>query len=295
MTAVDGYGRVAPVATPTLRRRRLAAELRRLRETAGLRLDQAASEADLAKSTLSRIETAQIGCRPVVVRALLTLYGVSGPEAESLIQLARDAKQRGWWQAFGDVLTSQYADYISLESEALSVRNYEPLFVPGLLQTPQYARAVIHAVLVSATEEEIERRVEVRTARQQRLTASVPVDFWAIIDEAALRRPTGTPEIMRDQLAHIVEMMRLPNVTVQVLPTAIGAHPGMVGSFSVLEFPDQQQPDVVYVDCVAGELFLESESDARRVNMLYNHLRTKALDRDTSSDLIRALISNSHR
>jgi transcriptional regulator with XRE-family HTH domain len=272
-----------------LRRRRLATELRRLRERAGLTLEQAAEHSDLTKSTLSRMETAQIGSRPVVVRVLLSLYGTPGTEVEALLQLARDARRRGWWQAYSDVLTSQYADYISIEAEALAIRNYEPLFIPGLLQTEAYTREIITSAVTDMSDAEIDRRVGVRMARQRRLTESPCLDLWAIMDEAVLRRPTGTPATMQGQYKQLLEAGRLSNVTIQVLPLNVGAHPGMTGSFSVVESPEPTFPDIVYVDTVAGELYLESEVEARRVNMLFNHLRARALDPERSTALIAGL------
>lgn len=277
------------MAPPTLRRRRLSAELRRLREQAGFTLDQAAERCDLTKSTLSRIETSQIGVRPVIVRVLLGLYGIAGEDGEALLQLARDARKRGWWQAYSDVLTTQYADYISLEAEACAIRNYEPLLIPGLLQTEAYAREVVRSVRITASEEEINRSVAVRMARQQRLTQAPLLDLWAIVDESTLLRRSSVPGLMCQQLQHLLAASRLPNVTIQVLMPDAGLHPGMVGSFSVIEAPDQQYPDVVYVDCMAGELYLEDESEARRVNTLYNHLRAKALDPDRSATYLTQL------
>jgi transcriptional regulator with XRE-family HTH domain len=265
-----------------------------LRERAGYTLEQAASRSDLTKSTLSRIETAQIGVRPVVVRVLLGLYQVEDARAESLLQLAREARQRGWWQAYSDVLTSQYADYISLESEAQAIRNFEPLFVPGLLQTEAYAREVIRSVRIGTGEAEIERGVAVRMARQRRLTGDPRLDLWAIVDEAALRRTTGSPGLMREQFKHLLSAMQLPNVTVQVLMLDAGVHPGMVGSFSVIEAPGRQHSDVVYVDSIAGELYLEDERETRRVDTLYNHLRARALDPDRSAAFVRCLADASN-
>lgn len=278
------------MAVPTLRRRLLAAELRKLREEHDLTLDEAADGTDVAKSTLSRIETGRITARPVVVRALLAKYNVTGEQAELLLQLARDAGKKGWWLAYSDVLSSQYADYIALEAEAAAIRNYEPQFVPGLLQTPEYAHAVIDAVLITASEEEVERRVQVRVARQPRLSAPPPMDFWVIVDESVLRRPTGGHAVMADQIRHILEVARLPNVTLQVLPADVPAHPGMLGSFSIIEFADQAFGDVVYVEGMAGELFVEEEDEARRCNLVYNHLRTKALDKDKSAALIKTIL-----
>ena len=278
------------MSPPTLRRRRLATELRRLRERAGLTLDQAATHSDVTKSTLSRIETAQIGVRPVVVRVLLGLYGETGTRAEALLQLARDARKRGWWQAYSDVLTSQYADYISLEAEALAIRNYEPLFVPGLLQTEAYTREIILSAVTDMSESEVDRRVGARMARQHRLTEPPGLDLWAIMDEAVLRRPTGTPATMQGQYKHLLTVGQLANVTIQVLPLDVGAHPGMTGSFSVIESSEERFSDIVYVDTVAGELYLEAEFETRRVNTLFNHLRARALDPDRSTALIAALV-----
>lgn len=282
------------MAVPTLRRRRLAGELRKLREQTGLTLEEASEGADIAKSTLSRIENAQIAARAVVVRALLARYGVGGDKAELLLKLAREAGKRGWWQPYSDVLTREYADYIALEEEAAAIRQYEPQFVPGLLQTPEYARVVIDAMLVTCPPEEVERKVEVRMARKARLTADPPLDLWTIVDESVLRCPTGERGIMICQLEHILEVMSLPNVTLQVLPADVGAHPGMLGSFSVIEFPDRRFFDVVWIEHIGGELFLELEEEARRCNMLYNHLRTKALDHESSARKVESILK-AHR
>lgn len=268
----------------------MAAELRRLRENAGISLDQAATMADLAKSTLSRMETAQIGTRPLTVRALMTIYGIPEPEAESLVQLARDARKVGWWQAYSNVIPSQHGDYIALESEAAVIHSYEPQLVPGLLQTERYARELIRTDLTPMSSEDLERKVALRAVRKGRLTQVPVLEFWAIIDEMVLRRPIGSAKIMAEQRTHLLEMARLPNVTLQVLPLDAGAHAGLVGSFSIIESPDPHFPDVAYVDCVAGQMFLEKPEEIRRTKLLINHLRTKALDTQKSIKVIAAIL-----
>lgn len=273
-----------------MRRRRLATELRRLRRAAGISLEDAAHHIDLRHSSLSRVETGQAAIKPLYVEALSRLYQVPDAEREALVQLARDAKVKGWWHAYSDVLSDQYSAYIGLESEARSVRNYQNMFVPGLLQTEDYARAIITAMDPDAAEDDIERRVAVRLTRQRRLTEKPRLEFWTIVDEAALRRPTGGDKVMLGQRLRLIEMARLPNVTLQVLPVEIGAHAGMGGPFSILEFPDPRDTDVGYVDCAAGELYLEEPEDVRRCDTLYNHLRASALSTEASAERIRALV-----
>ncbi len=278
------------MVVPTLRRRRLAAELRKLRETRNLTLDDAAAGVDLAKSTLSRIETAQITARPVVVRALLARYEVGGTEADRLLQLARDAGKRGWWRAYADVLSNQYADYIGLENEASAIRNFEPQFVPGLLQTEQYARAALTGVHRAASEQEVDRRVQVRLARQPRLRARPELCFSVIMDESVLRRPVGGDAVMADQLRRLLAAMRLPNVALQVLPTGVGAHPGMLGSFTVIEFPDERFGDAVYLEGVTGGRLVEAEDETRHCNQVYQELGGSALDQGDTAALIQDVL-----
>lgn len=174
-----------------------------------------------------------------------------------LIALSRQATQLGWLQAFESELPEEYTTYISFEAEARSVRNYETLFVPGLLQTEHYARAVISGVLPLAPAQDVDRRVEARLQRQALLTNKHPLNLWAIFDEAALHRQVGGAEIIAAQLDRLAEAAKLPHATLQVLPFGVGAHPGMTGSFAVMDFPDPADPELVYIETMGGALFLE--------------------------------------
>ncbi|MDX6339714.1 MAG: hypothetical protein QOG05_7054, partial [Streptosporangiaceae bacterium] len=225
-------------STPTVRHRRLAAELRRLRESAGLTQEDVSERTGKDRSTLYRLENAQQRPQRSTLIQLLDLYGTDQERRTELLTLLREAGQRGWMQLDRSDLREIYADYISFESEARSVSDYESLFIPGLLQTEDYARAVIRGALPQATEEQVESRVAARMERQALLTRDNPLQLWAIMDEAAARRIVGGPAVMREQLARLRDIAALPNVTVQVIPYEAGAHPGMPGSFIVLEFPD---------------------------------------------------------
>ena len=176
--------------------------------------------------------------------------------------------------------------YISFEAEARAEHNYESLFIPGLLQTPEYSRAMSQGVLPAATEPEIDERVQARIERQKLLDGSEPLQLWAVVDDAAVRRVVGGRKVMAAQLDHVLAMMKRPNVTVQVIPFDAGAHPGMPGSFIFLEFRDEGDPELVYVDAQAGDMFLESEDDLRRYRTMFDHLRASALSSARSADLI---------
>lgn len=276
--------RMTPRPSPTVRRRRLASELRRLRKDAGISLEDAARHLDLTHSTLSRVETGQAGIRPPYVDALARLYGVNDTERDALVQLAREARQRGWWVAYSDVLSEQYSAFIGFETEADSIRTYEPQTIPGLLQTEEYARALIRAQLPDATPENIERRVRVRMERQARMTANDPPHLWAIIGEPAIRYLVGGPAVTRAQLDHLAEMAELPHLTLQVLPYSAGAHPGMGGPFVILGFPTDA--DVVYLENLTSGLYLEGEQEVKRYNLIFDHLRATAARTDESRRLI---------
>ncbi|MFI7153838.1 helix-turn-helix domain-containing protein [Nonomuraea sp. NPDC050022] len=258
--------------SPTVRRRRLAAELRRLREQRGLSIDQVSAAGNWHATKLSRMETGRRGASTADVRTLLKLYKVPETEAEALLTLAREARERGWWEAYRDVLPPRHSTYIGLEADAASVRNYESLLVPGLLQTARYARAVIGAGLRGASEDEVESRVAVRLARQSLLREG-RLHLSAIVDEAAIRRLVGDRSVMEEQIDHIAEMSKLANVSFQVIPYSAGAHPGMTGSFSILEFPPETDADVVYIDSAAGDLFVERESEVSRYTLDFGNLQ----------------------
>jgi transcriptional regulator with XRE-family HTH domain len=271
---------------PTVRLRRLAAELRRLRADAGLSREQVEAQTGVNEGTLYRIESTRARPQRRTLIALLDLYGVGEPLKADLIELSRSADGQGWSRPYSWQLPGEYAAYISFEAEARAVHNYESLFVPGLLQTPEYGRAMVRGVLPTATDQEIDERVEARAERQQLLNRPDPLELWAVVDEAAIRRVVGGRAVMAAQLEHLVSMMQRPKVTFQVLTYGAGAHPGMPGSFVHMEFRDDGDPELVYVDTQAGDIFLEAEDDLRRYRTMFDHLRAVALSPAQSAELI---------
>jgi transcriptional regulator with XRE-family HTH domain len=259
---------------PTVRRRRLASELRRFREAADLTIDEVGDKLECSASKVSRIETGHVGVTPRDVRDMLELYGITGDEQEALVQLAREARKRGWWHAYNEVFTGTF---VGLEADASSLHAFQALLVPGLLQTERYARAVIRAMRPDADEIEIKRRVAARMARQELLTDPAPPEYWAVIDEAVLHRVIDGPEVMAEQLYRMIAVAKMPHVTIQVVPFGAGAHPGMEGPFLILGFPEQADPDVVYVDSTSSGLYLEMPPDVRRYTLMFDHLRAAAL------------------
>jgi transcriptional regulator with XRE-family HTH domain len=274
--------------TPTVRLRRLAAELRSLRAASELTRDEVVERTGINAATMYRIEHARVRPQTRTLRTLLDLYGVEKEQQAELVELLRDARERGWLHAYQSELPEHYTTYIGFEGEAESVWNYESLFVPGLLQTEDYARAVIRGTLPFASRDEVERRVEVRMARQEVLRNDNPLNLWAITDEAALRRQVGEPSVMRAQLLRLTEASELPNVTFQVIPFDAGAHAGMPGSFVFMQFAEAAIPDVIYIDSMAGDLFLEEESDVRRYKLVFEHLRAVSASPDASRALVAA-------
>lgn len=237
-------------------------------------------------ATLYRIEHARVRPQTRTLRTLLDLYGANEEHQAEMVALLRDARQRGWLHAYQNELPEQYTTYIGFEGEARSVWNYESLFIPGLLQTEDYARAVIRAVLPWASRDEVERCVEVRMQRQDILRGDNPLELWGIVDEAALRRQVGDRAVMQAQVGRLLEATELPHVTFQVIPFDAGAHPGMPGSFAFMQFGETAIPDVIYIDSMAGDLFLEAEADVRRYRLVFEHLRAVAASPDDSRSLI---------
>ena len=271
---------------PTVRLRRLAAQLRQLREAAGLTQDEVSERTGKDRSTLYRLESAQQRPQRSTLIQLMDLYGVDQAQRAELLTVLREASQRGWMQPHRSDLPDIYSDFISFEAEAGSISNYESLFIPGLLQTEDYARAVIRGTLPHATAEQVESRVAARIERQALLTRETPPRLWAIMDEAAIRRAVGGHQVMGEQLARITETATLPNITAQVIPYDAGAHPGMPGSFIVLEFPDPADQSLIYIDSMAGDLFLEGDAEIRRYTLMFEHLRAAALRPDESIALV---------
>lgn len=275
--------------TPTVRLRRLAVELRSLRTASGLTREEVVDRTGINSVTMYRIEHARVRPQTRTLRTLLDLYGVEKEQQAELVALLRDARERGWLHPYQSELPEQYMTFIGFEGEAESASNYESLFVPGLLQTQDYARAVITGVLPFASRDEVERRVEVRMERQEVLRGDNPLQLWGIVDEAALRRQVGSPAVMRAQFRHLLDASELPNVTFQVIPFDAGAHAGMPGSFIVLQFAEEAIPDVIYIDSMAGDLFLEAESDVRRYKLVFEHLRAVSASPDASRALLASL------
>ena len=271
-----------------MRARQLAAELRRLRDAATLTGEEAAARLGWSPSKISRIETGQTAASPADLRRLLDLYDVTGTARERLEVLGQSAGQRGWWDAYADTLGPEYTALIALEAEAESVRWYSPMLVPGLLQTEAYAREVVRSGLLIAPPGEIERRVQVKMTRQRALTKDGPPQLSVVLDEAAVLRQVGSPEVVREQLAHLITMAGRPNIMIQVLPLAVGAHPATTGEFTILGFPELVAPDVVYLENMTSDLYVEREGEVYRYTLAFDRLRGLALGPDESAALITA-------
>ncbi|MFF3503769.1 helix-turn-helix domain-containing protein [Streptomyces sp. NPDC003247] len=276
---------MASNVNPTVRRRRLGQELRKLREDKGMTAEQVADRLLVSQSKISRLENGRRSISQRDVRDLCGVYEVEDQRiVDSLMQMAKDSRQQGWWHAFGDV---PYSVYIGLETDAASLRVYDPQVVPGLLQTRQYAETLISGALPETAPTEIEKRVQVRMRRQERISAEEnPLRLWTVMDEAALRRVVGNRSLMRDQLEYLVEQSQLPHVTVQVIPFEMGAHPGLNGQYAILEFPDASDSSVVYIEGVTSDLYLEKPNDVQKYSVMYEHLRAQALNVDQSRQFI---------
>jgi transcriptional regulator with XRE-family HTH domain len=276
--------------SPTVRRRRLALELRRLREAARLTCEEVADHLECSASKISRVETGRVSVSPRDVRDMLDLYGVPAAQRESLVQLARDSRQKGWWHAFSDTMPPQFATYVGLESAACQIRIYELSLIPELLQTEDYARAVIRSGMMNSPREDVERQVALRMARQPAITRDNPPRIWAVLDEAALRRQVGGAGVMQLQLEHLLARAALPDVAIQVIPFGGGAHPAIGRPFIILVFQERVDTDVVYLEDLTSALYLEDVADVDRYNVFFNHLRATALSLDDSSLLITSIL-----
>ncbi|MFF6899950.1 helix-turn-helix domain-containing protein [Streptomyces hydrogenans] len=279
---------MASSVNPTVRRRRLGQELRKLREGKGMTAEQVAERLLVSQSKISRLENGRRSISQRDVRDLCGVYEVDDEAmVNSLMQMAKDSRQQGWWHAFGDI---PYSVYIGLETDAQSLRVYEPQIIPGLLQTRAYATAVISGALPESTLADIEKRATVRTRRQDRIRDDErPLRLWAVIDEAALHRVVGNRQVMVEQLEHLVEQSHLPHVTVQVLPFDTGAHPGISGQYSILEFPDASDSSVVYIEGVTSDLYLEKGPDVSKYSYMYEHLRAQALGVEQTRDFVEGI------
>jgi len=278
-------------AGPTVRRRRLGSELRKLRDANGLKLEEVAGELGVAPSTLSRIETGKAPTKTAYLNQMLEMYGVTDPaQRQVLVDMAREGHRKGWWAAYEDVLATGFDIYVGLEAETTGIRSYENSLVHGLLQTADYARAVLRELQPRHTAEQIERQVDLRMARQQRLEDEPALDLWVIHDEAVIRRVVGGPVAMRAQLGRLLKAADVPGMTLQVLPFGTGAHAGLRGPFSILEFPDRTDSQVAHVESVGGFLYLEKEREVRACTDAFDRLRASALSPGASVDLISQVI-----
>ncbi|WP_371599269.1 helix-turn-helix domain-containing protein [Streptomyces sp. NBC_00564] len=273
----------------TVLARKLGGALLRLRDDAGLTQPQAAAALSATAAKVAKMERGWVPFRDPDIRILCDLYGVSDPRAvERLLNLAKTDRERrkakGWWNQYPELRS--LVEYVALEDIATSVRTWQGAFVPGLLQTPDYARALAVGNADWDDPDEIERFVEAKVARQARLADGNPLSLWAVVGEGALRQLVGGREVMRVQLAHLVESARLPHVKLQVVPFLAGSHPGMTSAFSVVSFAEPGAMDVVYMDTTSSTLWLESEADATRHNVTFERIVRNGLALRDSVDLI---------
>ncbi|MEV0263419.1 helix-turn-helix transcriptional regulator [Streptomyces sp. NPDC050617] len=251
-----------PVGAPTVLRVVLGKRLQDLREKAGLSYEQAGKALDVTHATVRRMEKAEVGLKIPYIEKLLGIYGiVDSDEIENFVALAREANQPGWWHRFRDVLPDWFSAFVSLEGEANLIRAYEPHYVPGLLQTEGYARAVLRAGMPHAAEADIDRGVAVRMERQSLLTRENAPLLWVVMDETVLRRRIAGPEVMREQIDRLIEATAMPNVRLQVIPFAAGPHPAMYGPFHIFRFPIQELPDIAYAENLVGAVYFDQRDD----------------------------------
>ena len=269
----------------------LGAHLRRLREASGITPAQAGEAIRATHSKISRLERGRSGAKQRDVADLLTLYGITDEaEREPVLSLARQASTPGWWQQYNDILPRWFELYVGMERAASVIRAFEVQFVHGLLQTEEYARAVILIANARASGEEIDRRVSVRMKRQQLLAQPGAPELWTVLDEAVLRRPPGGAGVMRAQLAHLLELTALPNVTLQVIPFAVGPHAAAGGPFTILRFPEPDLPDLVYLEQLDSATYLDSPDQVTQYLSVMNEICVQALPKAASKDMLHTLL-----
>jgi transcriptional regulator with XRE-family HTH domain len=291
VTRVDYSG--GPTAGPTVRRMLLGAQLRRLREAKGVTREDAGWEIRASESKISRMELGRVGFKERDVADLLTLYGVlDHDEREALLTLARQSNTPGWWHTYGDLLPGWFQSYLGLESSSALIRAYEVQFVPGLLQTRDYARSVILLGHRGAGADEIERRVALRMARQELLTRPGAPRLWVVMDEAALRRPIGGPKVMRGQLESLIEVTKRPNVRLQIVPFETGGHAAAGGAFTILRFPDQDLPDVIYIEQLTSALYLDKREDVDHYFAAMERLCVEARPPDATAEFLKRILAD---
>jgi len=276
---------------PTVRRMQLGARLRSLRQAKGITRDQAGWAIRGSESKISRMELGRVAFKERDVTDLLRLYGIEDEsEHARLLALAREANTPGWWHAYGDVLTTWFQNYLDLEQAAELIRTYEIQFVPGLLQTDAYARAVIMLGHGSKAQAEIARRAEFRMARKQLLTRPDPPRVWAVLDEAVLRRPIGGVAVLREQVEYLLEVSKLRNVRLQVMPFASGGHAAAGGAFSILRFGHSDVPDVVYIEHLTSGLYLDKREDVDQYAEAMGRLSIEAEPPQRTPEILRQVL-----
>ncbi|WP_416970033.1 helix-turn-helix domain-containing protein [Streptomyces sp. 4F14] len=276
---------------PTVGQVVLGKRLQELRETAGLGREEAARALRVAPATVRRMETAEVALKIPYVQVLLETYGVPNDEAAAFVMLAEDANRPGWWQRFHDVLPEWFSLYVSLEGAARMIRSYEPHFVPGLLQTERYARAVLEAGTVGqTTPETIERHVTLRVARQSLLERDNPPHLWTVMDETVLRRPVSIDgSVMREQLDRLLEFAERDRVTLQVAEFAAGPHPGTYAPFSLFRFAEPELPDMVVTEYLTGALYLDSRKEVSAHLEVLDHMTTHAASAQRTLQILREI------
>ncbi|MDS1271980.1 helix-turn-helix transcriptional regulator [Lipingzhangella sp. LS1_29] len=282
-----------PGSGPTVRRILLGHQLRKLREAKGISREDAGYKIRGSESKISRLELGRVGFKKRDVEDLLTLYGVTAAEErEQLLHLVEESNKPGWWQQHSEALPSWFPAYVGLEEAATRIRTYEVQFVPGLLQTEDYARHVIRSGDPEADEHEVESRVTVRMTRQRRIYENPEVRFWAIIDEAALRRPMGSAQIMRNQLDFLRELTDHPSITIQIVPFRVGAHAAEGGPFTILRFPEFDLPDIVYLEQLTGALYQDKREDVDIYTMVMERLSVASQTPSKTPDVLTAMIKD---
>jgi|SRR5215469_8162542 len=276
-----------------VRRRRLAAELRRLREVARLTCDEVAAQLECSASKISRIETGRVLVSPRDVRDLLAIYGVPEEQRDRLIQLARESRQKGWWQGYGDDVEPHLATYLGMESDASEIRQYVVARIPTLLQTEDYARAVVTGGRAGAGQYPgpPNRMIEMMMERQRQAAARTP-KVWVVLDEAALRRQVGGREVMRQQIEHLLELSCTPTTFLQLIPFSSGAHVTLDLPFVILGFPDPADPDIAAIGYATGVLWIEDMAEVDRYNEFFHHLQAAALSLDDSAALMTSVLKD---
>jgi transcriptional regulator with XRE-family HTH domain len=280
-----------PGSGPTVLRILLGSQLRRLRESRGIAREDAGYAIRASGSKISRMELGRVSFKERDITDLLGLYGVDDPgERAVLMDLARQANSPGWWHKYSDVLPDWFHVYVGLEEAATLIRVYELQFVPGLLQTADYARAVIQLGLPGASQEEIDHRVSLRMDRQRVLTRPSPPRLWAVLDEAVLRRHIGGDDVMLGQLERLIEASKEPNITLQVMPFIFGGHAAEAGSFTIMRFPELELPDVIYIEQLTSAVYLDKREDAERYTEVMERLSVESESPERTSDILGRII-----